>query len=81
MEFSVITSKGQVVIPKNLRKKYNIKPGTKISFSDQGDRIIMLALTKEYYQNLAGWLKVDALTELMKEKKKEIQHDEKRYLR
>jgi len=81
MEFSVITSKGQVVIPKNLRKKYNIKPGTKISFSDQGDRIILLALTKEYYQNLAGWLKADALTELMKEKKREIQHDEKRNLR
>ena len=81
MEFSVTTSKGQVVIPKNLRKKYKIKPGTKISFSDQGDKIVMRALTKEYYQNLAGWLKSDALSELMKEKQKEIKHDEKRYLR
>ncbi|MEN4041831.1 MAG: AbrB/MazE/SpoVT family DNA-binding domain-containing protein [Anaerolineaceae bacterium] len=32
MEASTITSKFQVVIPRNIRKRYNIKPGYKVVF-------------------------------------------------
>lgn len=32
MEASTITSKFQVVIPRNIRKRYNLKPGYKVVF-------------------------------------------------
>jgi AbrB family looped-hinge helix DNA binding protein len=32
MEVSTITSKFQVVIPRNIRKRYNVKPGYKAVF-------------------------------------------------
>jgi AbrB family looped-hinge helix DNA binding protein len=80
MESSVLTSKGQIVIPKNIRKKYGIKPGTRILFVEKDGDITIRALTKEYFKSVAGWLKDggDILDELMKEKKREIEHDEKR---
>jgi AbrB family looped-hinge helix DNA binding protein len=80
MDYSIITDKGEVVIPKKIREKYKIKKGTKIAFADQDGKIVLHAMTKEYFQSLAGWLKGDVLTDLMVEKKWEIEHDEKRYL-
>ena len=32
MEASTITSKFQVVIPRNIRRRYNLKPGYKVVF-------------------------------------------------
>ncbi len=80
---SITTSKHQIVVPKNLRKKYNIKPGTRIIFTDKGNgEIVMRALTKEYFENLAGWLKGgDIIKDLLAEKEFEKSHDEKRHLR
>ena len=55
METSVITSKGQVLIPVKIRKKFGIKGETKVAFIEQGEKLIMLPLNKEYI-NLAGIL-------------------------
>ena len=42
----------------------------------------MRALTKEYFESLAGWLKGgDILKDLLEEKEFEKSHDEKHYLR
>ena len=80
---SVTTSKHQIIVPKNLRKKYNIKPGTRIMFTDKGNgEIVMRALTKEYFESLAGWLNTPGiLDDLLKEKELEKIHDEKHNLR
>ncbi len=80
METAVLNAKGQIVIPKNIRKKYGIKPGTRVAFIEKDGGLMIRALTKEYFQSVAGWLKDggDILGELMKEKKSEIEHDEKR---
>ena len=73
METSIMTNKGQVVIPRRLRRKYGIKPGTKVGFVDREGELVMRALTKEYFESFAGILKGDdsLLEELMKEKEKE----------
>jgi len=71
MKTSITTSKGQVVIPRKLRRKYGIKPGTKVAFHDKNGEIVIKALTKEYFESFAGFLKGDVLGELMKEKRKE----------
>ena len=53
---SYITVKGQIVIPASLRRKYGIKPGTKIKIHDDGERIILKPVTDEFYRKLRGSL-------------------------
>lgn len=73
METSIVTVKGQVVIPSKIRKKFGIKIGTKIHFSDEGKEIKIIPITKEMIDQNAGILgtKGKLLKALMEEKKKE----------
>ncbi|HKD84488.1 MAG TPA: AbrB/MazE/SpoVT family DNA-binding domain-containing protein [Terriglobales bacterium] len=51
------TSKGQLVIPAELRRKHKIKAGTKVSFfEDELGRIIVQPITEEYIDRLMGCL-------------------------
>jgi len=38
---SVISSKGQVVIPANLRKRYGLKEGTTVIFHEDSGRLLL----------------------------------------
>ncbi len=73
MEVSVVTTKGQVVIPARLRRKYGIKIGTKIRFEEKDGEIIMLPLTEEIIDKNIGFLGTQGklLKKLMTEKKAE----------
>jgi AbrB family looped-hinge helix DNA binding protein len=62
---SHITAKGQIVIPASLRRKYGIKPGTKIQIYDDGERIILKPVTEELYRKLRGSLKNKAALEVL----------------
>ena len=42
MTISKATIKGQVIIPAELRKKFNIKKGTRIAIEEGQDRVILL---------------------------------------
>lgn len=58
MEISRITSKGQITIPIEIRKKLNLKTGDKVVFIEDGDRVIfanssMVAL-REFQQAMKG---------------------------
>ena len=48
MDKSVVTAKGQVVIPSRLRRKYGIKKGTQVSVYERGGEIILQPLTDEF---------------------------------
>lgn len=71
MDSSVVTTKGQVVIPSKLRKKYKIKNGTIIHFFEEGAVIKMKPITPEYIRANVGFLgtKGKLLKALMDEKK------------
>lgn len=73
METSIVTVKGQVVIPSKIRKKYGIKNGTRIHFSDEGKEIKMVPVTPEMIESNFGFLgtKGKLLKSLMEEKKRE----------
>ena len=51
------TTKGQIVIPATLRRKYGIKEGTRIVIFDNGDSIILKPITEQYLKKLQGSLK------------------------
>ena len=47
MTYSTITSKGQITIPKTIRKKMNIKIGDKIDFKIKNGEVHLIPLTKK----------------------------------
>ena len=66
------TTKGQIVIPATLRRKYGIKEGTRIVIFDNGDSIILKPITEEYLKKLQGSLKgTGAFRVLVDERRKD----------
>lgn len=51
------STKGQIVIPAKLRKKYGIKEGTKILLNDTGESIVLKPVTEQTLRKLQGSLK------------------------
>lgn len=71
MENSIVTTKGQVVIPSKFRRKYGIKTGTIIHFYDKGDGIVIVPVTKERINSSFGILGTQGkLLKVLKEEKK-----------
>jgi len=73
MEASVVTIKGQVVIPKKIRNQFHIKKGTQIRFEPRNGEIVLRPLTPDYFEKMAGSLGTGGrvLKAFLKEKKKE----------
>ena len=53
---TVVTGKGQIVIPSKLRRRFNIKKGTKLYIEERGDELVLKAVTPEYFEKMAGVL-------------------------
>jgi len=73
MDTSVVTVKGQIVVPANIRRKFGIKKGTKIAFIEQHGKLFIQPLDKSYFESLAGILGTEGklLKSLMEDKKRE----------
>ncbi len=78
METAYITSKGQLVVPAKLRRRYGMKPGTKVCFVERENEILFQPVTKEYIRSVCGMLKSDtsATQELLKERAKDKEREE-----
>lgn len=73
------TTKGQIVIPAQLRKKYGIKRGTKIVVTDTGASIELKPITEEYLKRLQGSLKGgSALKALLEERRKDREREDRK---
>ena len=42
MELAKVTSKGQITIPAEIRKKLHLKPGDKVLFIEEDDRVTVM---------------------------------------
>lgn len=73
METSIVTVKGQIVVPVKIRRKFGIKKGTKVAFIEQNGKLMIQPLDKSYFESLAGILGTDGkmMKSLMEDKKKE----------
>ncbi len=74
METGYVTTKGQLVIPSKLRRKFGIKAGTRVNFFDEEDGIKIVPVTSEIIKANIGFLGKDGpnlLKALMEEKKRE----------
>lgn len=81
MEESTITSKGQVVVPAKLRRRYGLKPGTKVYFIERNDEILFQPQTKEFIRSVHGMLasETSVTKELLAERAKDKEHEEAKH--
>jgi AbrB family looped-hinge helix DNA binding protein len=54
MNTAYVTTKGQLVVPARIRRRFGIKPGTRVNFVEEGDRIIFQPVTREYIDSFCG---------------------------
>ncbi len=66
---SKVTSKGQVVIPKRLRKKYGILPVTVIQWIEKGNGILMVPESEDPIKAARGMFQGTGLLNAFKGKK------------
>ena len=73
------SSKGQVVIPVEIRKKLGIKPGQMVNLTLEGEKAVITPLPEDPIKALRGSLKgKSSLTKaLLKERKEERRREEK----
>ena len=73
------SSKGQIVIPIEIRKKLGIKPGQMVNLTLVDDKAVITPLPEDPIKALRGILKgKPSMTKaLIKERKKELEQDKK----
>ena len=72
-----VSSKGQVVIPKDIREKMGIKSGAFLEFRQIDDKRLEVTVIKDLIKELEGIYKGSGiLKELEREHKEEIERDE-----
>ncbi|HJW89280.1 MAG TPA: AbrB/MazE/SpoVT family DNA-binding domain-containing protein [Anaerolineales bacterium] len=70
------TVKGQIVIPAELRRKYGIKAGTKITVIDTGEAIVLKPVNEESLKRLQGRLKgKGVLKSLLEERRMDTERE------
>lgn len=73
MNTTIVTTKGQIVIPIEIRKKYGLKVGTKIRFDDEDGEIKLVPITEEIIKKNVGLLKSRGKLIKALQKEKEIE--------
>jgi len=53
---TVVTTKGQIVIPSKIRQRLKIKKGIKLYIEERGDELILKPVTPAYFEKIAGVL-------------------------
>ncbi len=62
--FTTLSSKGQVVIPLELREKLGLEAGTKMAIRIEANHLVIEPITEAYIRSLRGCLKgTDSLVE------------------
>jgi AbrB family looped-hinge helix DNA binding protein len=71
MHTARVTTNGRLTLPRQLRRKFGIKPGTKVCFIERGTEIILQPITKAYIRSVCGMLKskTSVTRELLKERR------------
>lgn len=54
-----LSQKGQVLIPKTLRRKLSLEPGSKIHLAEEGNRLVITPVPADPIGTATGYLKGD----------------------
>ncbi|MCX6382903.1 MAG: AbrB/MazE/SpoVT family DNA-binding domain-containing protein [Actinobacteria bacterium] len=71
MKTAIVSKKGWVVIPSEIREKYKINKGDMVSIIDYGDLIAIIPYPKDVIKESAGMFEGKSLTKALIESRKE----------
>ena len=76
---SVVTVKGQIVIPVEIRKKIGIHKGTRVFFEEKDGTILVHPSTVDFIEKTCGIFKGSGLLKLlMEDREKEKRREERK---
>lgn len=82
MTKATISAKGQISIPKTIRDRLNLKPGTQLALDVQGNQVVMRRLVPGFpdWRTMRGMFRggADLQEELAKERAAELAKDDAR---
>ena len=80
METGNVTTKGQLVIPARIRRRFGIKAGTRVRFIERGGEIVLQPVTSVAIRDLCGVLKSETpvTADLVAERAKDREREESR---
>ena len=75
---SKVSTKGWVVIPAALRKRYRLKPGTVVEFREEGEKILIVPRDSDPVEKLFGKLagRVSLTKALLEDRAAELKREE-----
>lgn len=56
VEYATVKAKGQVVIPVDIRRKFQIDEGTRVAFLEDDGRLVLQPVTDEFIDEMKGIL-------------------------
>ena len=72
-EFATVKAKGQIVIPVDIRRKFNIDEGTRVAFIEEKGRLFLQPITDDFIDSMTGILAGQGLPDrIPKEKDREL---------
>jgi len=76
MAIVIVSTKGQIVIPKEVREKFGLRPGTKIDVKLKGNEITLKPMRENISDVLYGKYRgVDLLKDLKEEHYREVKRE------
>ncbi len=70
-QITTVSTKGQFVIPSEMRTSLGIQPGTRISVTQEGSRIVLEPVSEELVDQTRGMLAGGSLTKsLLRERRR-----------
>jgi AbrB family looped-hinge helix DNA binding protein len=78
LETGNVTTKGQLVIPARIRRRFGIKAGTRIRFIEREGEIVLQPVTSAAIRSLCGMLKSETLVavDLLKERAEDRERED-----
>jgi AbrB family looped-hinge helix DNA binding protein len=56
VEYATVKAKGQVVIPVDIRRKFQIDAGTRVAFLEEEGRLLLQPVTDDFIEGMKGSL-------------------------
>ena len=53
-DYATLSTKGQIIIPADLREQLKLAPGTKMSIRREGQTLVLRPITTEFIDSLCG---------------------------
>lgn len=80
MPVVTVSSKGQIVIPSEIRKKHDIKQGDRFDMQTVDGKLVLVPVNRKPFVDLYGTLKgkTSLTRSLLRERAMEIEREEKR---